>query len=188
MRDTPSQGVEGTEAEPPAQAGCHSAVPKVWGALPHLQKPGSRRSGGRHGQGRSTGCWQPAPSCCAGVKLAPVSLTVNEALRAGAQQTPDVLWERDSSRGEVPSPWPLVGWLRSTGPHPRWSEQDGVEYETGEAQMLDRCTGPRWAPARLELGGGGGGALSLTCGSSPGGEALIGDGRGGRLVGWGSRR
>ena len=42
-------------------------------------------------------------------------------------QTPEVLWERDSSGGRVPSPWPL---RRMAAPHrspPRWSEQDGVE-------------------------------------------------------------
>ena len=42
------------------------------------------------------------------------------------------------------------------------------------------------APARLEWGrpGRGGGVPYLW--GAPGGEALIGDGRGGRLVGWGA--
>lgn len=49
--------------------------------------------------------------------------------------------------------------------------------------MLGRCTGATLgAPARLELGGGGVPYLR----GAPGGEALIGDGRGGRLVGWGA--
>lgn len=54
-----------------------------------------------------------------------------------------------------------------------------------EARTLGRCTGPTLgAPARLELGGGGGGVPYLR--GAPRGEALIGDGRGGRLVGWGA--
>lgn len=75
-----------------------------------------------------------------------------------------------------------VGRLRLTGPHP-----DGVNTmawaETGGTDAGQVHRGHAGGASQAGVWGGGGVPYLR---GAPGGEALIGDGRGGRLVGWGA--
>lgn len=63
MRDTPSQGVEGTEKQSPRTGWLSlSCSPKCGEHSPTCRSLEAGGLGGRHGQRQSTGCWKPAPS------------------------------------------------------------------------------------------------------------------------------